>query len=41
VANVFVGLIVGYTWRKIFNETEPEEAEAKREVEPEPGKAGV
>lgn len=26
VANLFVGLIVGYTWRKIFIEAKPEDA---------------
>jgi cobalt/nickel transport protein len=29
VANVFVGLIVGYTWRKIYYDTKPEDVEAQ------------
>jgi cobalt/nickel transport protein len=38
VANFFVGLIVGYTWRKIYYDTKKEDVEAQY-LKPEPGGA--
>jgi cobalt/nickel transport protein len=40
VANLFVGLIVGYTWRKIFYDTKPEDVEAQY-LKPDTKEAGA